>query len=80
MLFKSTYAFFMCLIISMSLNINTQELEVTKEILHEINTFKLKKPIFRTKSESKLFLEQIIKKIKLVFIQAWLEVYIMRRN
>lgn len=54
----------MCLIISMSLNINTQELEVTKEILHEINTFKLKKPIFRTKSESKLFLEQIIKKIK----------------
>jgi hypothetical protein len=44
----------MCLIISMSFNINTQELEVTKEILHEINTFKLKKTNFQNKIRIKI--------------------------
>jgi predicted Zn-dependent protease len=63
MLFKTPY-FLMSFILSISINLSTQELEVTKEILNEINTFKLKKPIYRTKSESRLFLEQIIDKIK----------------
>lgn len=46
-----------------SSNIYAQELKVTKELLNEINTFKLKKPIYRTKSESLAYLEKIIKKI-----------------
>tara|TARA_B100000795_G_C22782692_1_gene433133 strand:+ start:1198 stop:1932 length:735 start_codon:yes stop_codon:yes gene_type:complete len=42
----------------------SKNLEVTKELLTEINSYRLKKPIFRTKSEAKKLLESVIERIK----------------
>ncbi len=62
MLSRIVCTFFFLLVIT--LETKSQEIEVTKELLHEINTYKLKKPIYRTRSQSKEYLEKVIDKIK----------------
>ena len=47
-----------------SSEVSSQDMKVSKELIKEINTFKLKKPIYRTKSQSLRYLEEVIEKIK----------------
>lgn len=51
-------------LVSAEKNKSLANLEVTKELLLEINSYKLKKPIYRTKSQAKELLENVIERIQ----------------
>ena len=55
-----------CLIVFLfiSFGINAaNKIEIPEKVLYEINSYKLKKPIYRTKAESRALLESVIEKI-----------------
>ena len=55
-----------CLIafLFVSFGINAaNKIEIPEKVLYEINSYKLKKPIYRTKAESRALLESVIEKI-----------------
>lgn len=63
MLSKHFNVFLLCAVFSISSNFLHSDIVVPESVLKEINSFKLKKPIYRTKSEARILLEKVIEKV-----------------
>lgn len=64
-MFSASYkqvCFIAFLFISFGINA-ANKVEIPEKVLYEINSYKLKKPIYRTKAESRALLESVIEKI-----------------
>ncbi len=62
MLSKHFNVFVFCALFSIS-NFVLSDIVVPESVIKEINSFKLKKPIYRTKSEARIMLEKVIERV-----------------